>query len=286
VTLRESYQGALAILVASGCEDAEIEAQLICRARFSYDGSGFLLNLKQVLTPQDQRWIKDRAKQRALGIPLGYVLGEWDFMGHRFFVGKGVLIPRPETEGVVLAVSAFVAKLGWADESFTILELGVGSGIISIMLKKQFSQAKVYGWERSQKAARIAQKNAKWHQVDISIFQSDFFSKEALWRKIVSQETRVLLVTNPPYVARREWEGLDAKVRNYEPVGALLGGGGDGASYYRRIGDEFFGKKIPVICEIGKDQGKIVQSIALKKGCRCLIAQDLQGFDRICTVSS
>ncbi len=288
MTLRVLWRVLAQALVSADIDDGDLEARLILEAVTQRTFSQMMRDLSEPVSMIHVKQAQKYAKHRVMGMPLGYVLGHWDFMAHRYAVGPGVLIPRPETEGLVHTVIAAVRAQGWEQQSLTILELGVGSGVLSIELALALPQARVIGWEKSRRAARIAVQNATALGADIEVVSGDFFAKTAAWRGELAPQTRragpVILVSNPPYVTDGEWQGLEAHVRDFEPRAALVGGM-DGLDFYRRVILAVSRlHKIPMFFEIGMSQGGAVVALGAQEGYQGVIHPDLNGRPRIVTL--
>jgi len=163
-------------------------------------------------------------KERESGSPLAYILGRAEFMGLEFKVTPDVLIPRPETE--LLVEQAIKAGKGF--KSPFILDLGTGSGNIAISLTKFLSDCKIIASDVSEAALSVAKKNAVLNYVQdkIEFRTGDLFNGLDSYRFDI-------IISNPPYVARPEFEGLQREI-GFEPCLAL-DGGIDGLDFYRRI---------------------------------------------------
>ena len=162
--------------------------------------------------------------------PVAYLLGAKEFFGQKFKVNRDVLIPRPETESLVQGA------LDWIQEneihSAKILELGTGSGCISISLATQLAENfEITALDISAAALQVAQENAKNHSVDITFKQMDFL-KETFgnWNIIIS---------NPPYIPTAEIFELQPDILNFEPRLALEAGE-DGLRFLKYILNEWF----------------------------------------------
>jgi release factor glutamine methyltransferase len=183
------------------------------------------------------------ASRRAGGEPLQYLLGYQYFLNHEYEVDASVLIPRPETEILVYEVmQTFKRRI---EQPTLGIEIGVGSGCVSIELLKMFPGLRIIGSELSEAAMAIAGKNAR--KILGDGFESRFeilrtadrdqvfepFSHPAV--RLLPRNTRAdFIVSNPPYLAANE---ADADVSNYEPRDALFAPAGDPLYFYRRIVD-------------------------------------------------
>lgn len=157
-------------------------------------------------------------KERAAGKPVAYLVGEKEFYSLPFLVTSDVLIPRPETEELVVRTLDLAKETG--KQSLEIADVGTGSGILAVCLAKHLSQAALTAIDVSPEALEIAARNAERHNVQERIYfvESDLFSK------LDSSSKFDLIVSNPPYVKSAELADLDVSVREYEPRLALDGG--------------------------------------------------------------
>ena len=207
-----------------------------------------------------------RAKE---GEPLQYIFEQVEFYGRSFFVGEGVLIPRPETELLVESV------LKLARDKAQILDLCTGSGIIGLTLKAERDNLAICMADISDSALLCAKRNMDNLKLDVNIIKSDLFDKiEGKYNIIVS---------NPPYIKKSVISKLDRRVRDYEPTIAL-DGGEDGLYFYRKIieeGKNFLEDDGIIAFEIGYDQGQDVLDIGRSKGFKGELLKDYSNNDRI-----
>jgi len=189
-----------------------------------------LLLHKPVLTAAQQEQFDAYKHRRALGEPLQYILGSWDFMGLALNVNPSVLVPRPETEQMVESAINLLKRGHMNVSPFVkVLDLGTGSGCIAIALAKFCSHVQVTTVDISKAALDLAQANAKKHGVDgrIAFVQADMFKTFPIF---VSFD---MIISNPPYVPSDEMAHLPQDVQQ-EPALAL-DGGRDGLDFYRAI---------------------------------------------------
>jgi release factor glutamine methyltransferase len=148
---------------------------------------------------------------------VAYLVGRREFYSLSFRVTPDVLIPRPETELLVISVLDLAKKLS---ASSTIADVGTGSGIIAVCLAKHLPACRVTAIDVSPAALAVAAENAKHHGVAnrIELVESDLFAAVPADRRFD------VVVSNPPYVAQAEMERLAPDVKNFEPRGALLAG--------------------------------------------------------------
>ncbi len=155
-------------------------------------------------------------KRRAAGEPVAYLVGHREFYSLKFVVSEHVLIPRPETEHVVVEAiecsKHFQAPIRIAD-------VGTGSGCIAVALAKHLPNSRITAFEISPEALNLALQNAKLHGVSnqIEFCESDLFAS-------FPEGQFEIIASNPPYVGTREVETLDANVRKFEPEIALFSG--------------------------------------------------------------
>lgn len=212
------------------------------------------------------RYIID-LNRRASGEPFAYITGTKEFMKLNFIVNKSVLIPREDTEILVLEA----LKQG----KTKILDLCTGSGCIAISLAKYLNNAEVDASDISTRALSVAKKNAKLNEVNVNFIHSDLF--ESLNKKYD------LIISNPPYIRKSEIKSLQKEVKK-EPIRAL-DGGESGLDFYERIINEsvnFLNEKGIIMFEIGYDQAKDVSSLLKKNNFKKIKkVKDLSNYDRV-----
>ncbi|MBO6584487.1 MAG: peptide chain release factor N(5)-glutamine methyltransferase [Gracilimonas sp.] len=165
------------------------------------------------LTAEELDVLRPLVKRRASHEPLQYITGHTDFYNVRIFVEPGVLIPRQETEELV----AWILELYPKGETFSVLDVGTGSGCIPVALKKARPEWDLFATDISDKALSVAKNNAAQNEVDISFAQDDIFNPQAF-----SDRTFDLIISNPPYILHSEKSTLDKEVKDYEPEEALF----------------------------------------------------------------
>ncbi len=229
--------------------------------------------------------IDSLATRRVHGEPIQYIIGHVDFWGLRIHVGKGVLIPRPETELLVEEAIRLIRMIsGCRDDAescpagLSILDLCTGSGCIALAIAKSFSHADVYGIDKSSAALQYAKRNAEYHGIgNASFIEGDLLGP-------LSENVRFdCIISNPPYIRRADIPGLQKEIA-YEPIDAL-DGGKDGLDFYRRILQEapqHLKKDGFVILEIGFEQAEDIRKLATDDGFKdiCFV-KDYAGIDRI-----
>ena len=197
------------------------------------------------------------AKRRKNGEPLQYLLGTWEFYGIPIKVGKGVLIPRPETETVVETV------LGLAKKTYKILDLCAGSGCISAAIAKNLPDCDISALELSDQAIEYAKQNLSNFKSNAKILKLDVLNE----RSVENFRDIDIMVCNPPYLTQDDMKNLQAELK-HEPKMALFGGQ-DGLMFYRQIAKIWKKALKPnglIIFEIGWSQKAMVEEILIKNG--------------------
>ena len=231
--------------------------------------------LEEGIPAEDENPLRNMAQRCAFGEPLQYILGEWEFFGLRIFVGKGVLIPRPDTETLVEAVLDDCR----GRTSPRIADLCCGSGCIALALWSQRPDAEILGIDLSEAALAYARQNTAFHRAPVQLLQGDVLAAETAqscgkWDVIVS---------NPPYLTTSEMGQLQTEVRSEPPE--ALAGGTDGLDYYRAITELW----TPMLAdggllayEIGEQQGAAVADLLRAHGyIQVRILRDLAKHDRV-----
>jgi len=266
-----------------GIEDANREAEIIISHCLGTDRTVLYRDNPKIREEEIER-IDEFLKRRSKREPLQYILGYVDFYGLKIKVGKGVLIPRPETE--LLAKEAIKAVKREALSVMRILDLCTGSGCLALALAREFPDAKVYGTDTSENAIRYAKENAELNCINnVTFLLGNLFNPiEKLVTHHSSPVNFDLIISNPPYIRRNDIKNLQLEIKDWEPVEAL-NGGEDGLDYYRAIIPEAEGylkKGGYLILEIGTDQSKGVRRIAEEAGfLNISMIKDYAGIERI-----
>ena len=174
-------------------------------------------NKNQELEESDSKKVEKYLEELLLNKPVQYVLNEAWFYKMNFFVNENVLIPRPETEELVEWIVSDLKKEKRPDPT-TVLDIGTGSGCISVSLKKELPQVNVTSVDVSEKALSVAKKNAILLKASIDFFQMDFLNEKE-WNRLSQYD---VIVSNPPYIPIGEKEILAKNVTDFEPEIALF----------------------------------------------------------------
>jgi release factor glutamine methyltransferase len=217
--LKELLFEAQARLKAAKIEDALLNVNLMAASLFGCDQAKLPLLWPE---PVEERFKTDLAAlvaRRCRHEPLQYILGEWSFLDFQVKTRPGALIPRPETEELVLEVFNCLAR-EFTDRDFSFVDLCSGSGIIGIALAKKYPASRGWLCDISARALQIAAENLKLNNLDctrLRLLRADMLSSFAA-------QTIDLIVANPPYIKTEELSQLMPEVRSYEPAMALDGG--------------------------------------------------------------
>ena len=184
------------------------------------------------LTTDELLKLEDVIKQLKDEKPIQYILCEADFLDFKFQVNENVLIPRPETEQLVLLAKKFLDANSYIPN--TILDIGTGSGCIAIAMKKLFPQSNVIGIDLSQSAIDLAEKNARKYELDVEFYQLDILKDD------FNLYNYDVLISNPPYVLEYEKDEMNDNVTKWEPHSALFVPNEDPLIFYKKIINEFF----------------------------------------------
>lgn len=205
--------------------------------------------------------------------PIQQILGNWEFYGYPFKINENVLIPRSDTEILVEQCKFLMLD----KENIKILDIGAGSGAISVVLAKELPDSEILGVDISEEALKIARINAELNDAkNVSFKKSDVFSEVT--------ETYELIVSNPPYIPKEEYEELQIEVRNHEPKLALTDNG-DGYFFYEKIIKEA-GKYLKeggyLAFEVGYNQAEKVSDLMVQNNLTVIkIVNDYGGIARV-----
>lgn len=204
--------------------------------------------------------IQELAKRRCKGEPIQYLLGHCPFMDLDFMVNPATLIPRQDTEILVEAVSAYLTEKAFP--SPTLWDIGCGSGCIGISLAHLHPNLSVVELDLSQEALDTAAQTAARYNLS----QQITFMRHDILSGMPQLPTPDLIVSNPPYIPKKDLSSLQREVRDFEPLSAL-DGGEDGLDFYRFITRHAPLQKGGLLAfEIGYDQGESVPTLLRDTG--------------------
>ncbi len=216
-------------------------------------------------------------KSRANGEPLQYILGKWSFMGYEFFVGKGVLIPRPETEALVLRADEIIK----ANKLSTVFDLCAGTGAVGLSLAKLNPDCTVYLFEKYDEAFSYLQKNIEIFSLEnVKAVKCDITDLATFDVSLLPLAD--MIVSNPPYIKASEIPSLQREVLK-EPFTALSAGE-DGLVFYRAISEKWLplmSKNGVFLFECGDGQSSDVISCFDGKVKSFEVYYDFNNIDRV-----
>ena len=263
-------------LKKNGVPSALVDTEYIFSEALKVSRNTLKYSMSREIKEEDKNKIREmlmlRAKNRK---PLQYILGEWEFYGLPFKVRENVLIPRPDTEILVEQCIQLMREI----EEPNILDIGSGSGAISIAIANELKSSSVTGVDINEDAIRLANENKVLNKVEnVNFMKSDLFEK-------LDEDFKYdLIVSNPPYITKDEYETLMPEVKNFEPKNALTDLG-DGLYFYREISKkaEAYLKDTGYLAfEIGYKQAKDVSKILEDNNFAILsVVKDYGGNDRV-----
>lgn len=258
MTVNEIYQSGLKLLENNNIENSKFEAQSLLQKAFSLDRVGFIIHKTDKADENCSHNFLNFIEKRISGEPLQYILGEWSFMGFDFKVGRGVLIPRDDTEVVVNLCIDFLEN---RTDKKTV-DLCSGSGAIAVALDK-ISGAEVTAVEIDETAFSYLETNVKENNSSVKPVMADALEICDTF----ADGGLDLIVSNPPYIKSADIETLQKEVQ-LEPRLAL-DGGEDGCDFYREIVSRWsrkLKKGGALAFELGEGQADAVKALMTDKG--------------------
>jgi release factor glutamine methyltransferase len=250
-----------------GIEKPQLEAEILLAHAMNVKRIELYTAYESEPTEAQRTVFRDCVKRRGNGEPAAYLVGIKEFYSLSFKVDHCVLIPRPETEDLVLQ-TLDTLKTYHEGSAPVIADVGTGSGIIAVALAKHLpkhlSSAAIIAVDISVEALNVARHNAERNGVAdrIEFRQSDLLEQVS--------ETLDIVVSNPPYISQAEYEGLPADIKDYEPKSALLAGA---------RGTEVMERLIPQSAERLRPGGHLLMEVSpMIAGS---VAQLLHGWDNV-----
>jgi len=277
LTVLEALNGASDYLQNKGIKSSRLNAELLLSHILNCKRLELYLSFDRPLQKSEIDSYRELLKRRSTFEPLQYIIGKVEFYGLEFEVNQSVLIPRPETELLVEAVIESVAK----DENINILDIGSGSGNISIALAKNIPSCTVVGIDISEEAIETSTRNAKLNGVESQLM---FVKKNILNGIEINENSFDVVVSNPPYVSVADFVNLDPELRLYEPQIALTDEI-DGLSFYRNISvlsRSLLKNNGKLFFEIGAGQSDAVKKILIDSDYKnIVIIKDYSDIERV-----
>ena len=232
-----------------------LDSEILLSKTLKKSREEILINLNQKINSKEISIFKKYLGRRLNNEPIAYILGEKEFWSKKFNVNKNTLIPRPETE---LLVDELI-KI-YKEKKIIILDIGTGSGCIILSLLSSLKKSFGVGVDNSRNAILTAKKNA--HKLELEN-RVKFFNVplESVFNKKFD-----LVVSNPPYIEKRQIKNLSNDIKRHEPIMAL-DGGNDGLDLIKKViykAKDILNDKGTLALEIGNEQFKIVSEILIK----------------------
>ncbi len=269
-------------LATNGSESPRLDAEILLAQARHCRRIELYTQYDQELTGEQRVVMRELVKRRAASEPVAYLVGHREFFGIDFFVNADTLIPRPDTETLVVELLDLAKTL---DRHPSILDIGTGSGCIAISIATSLPAARLTAVDISQQALAVAQANADTQQLSDRI---EFLGGDLL--EPLDPNSRFdFIVSNPPYVTTAEFDHLAPDIRNHEPRIAL-DGGSDGLDLVRRLVADAPNHLAPggsLLCEISPEQGEAARHLVdthpdFTSG---RIVHDLAGHPRVVVAS-
>jgi release factor glutamine methyltransferase len=246
-------------LTSKGFEAAKREAEILLAHVLGGKRVDLFVRFEEQPTEAERTKFRELIHRRVAGWPVAYLVGSREFYLLSFDVDPAVLVPRPDTETLVLEAIKRLKPLA----APAVLDIGTGSGCIAVSLAHQKKDARVTATDVSPDALAVAERNAAKHGVvdRMTFLQGDLFTP------LSRHGTFDLIASNPPYIAQSEFATLAPDVRDHEPRLAL-DGGPDGLAYYRRIASgvgPFLKPGGSLLLEIGYTQDNAVRALLAER---------------------
>lgn len=254
-----------------------IDSQLLLCKVLKKDKMFIMINKDYNLNEEEEEQFFKLVSLRKAKMPVKYILNKCEFMGIDFYIKEGVLIPRPDTEILVEWAIGVIKKNNFK----SVCDLCCGSGAIGLSVSSYCNDVNVNLYDISQSALDVTERNIKGLGLEQ---RAQVYYSDLLQRAIADHKKFDILLSNPPYIAKKEMETLMEDVKNYEPHLALCGGE-DGLDFYIKIirdSRQILSEHSYIGFEIGYDQGEKVSQLLKKEGFHNVeILKDLSGLDRV-----
>lgn len=276
-TVRRILDWTTAHLTKHGSDSPRLDAEVLLAFARKCERIRLYTNYEDEVSGEERALMRELIQRRAKSEPVAYLVGNREFFGLDFYVDQNVLVPRPDTETLVMELVDAAQK----EASPSVLDLCTGSGCIAIAAASNCPHASFLATDISGAALAIAQKNAESNGLSqkIQFLKSDFFEG------IPNDSEFDIIASNPPYIPDAEIESLEADVRQHEPRLALAGGV-DGLDYYRRIiqeADSYLKEEGVLLLEFSPEQESALRKLleASGKYTEIRVESDLAGRARV-----
>jgi len=276
ITVLEAIKLSTEYLEKKQVESPRTNAEILLAEILHCKRLDLYLSFDKPLSEYELNLYRESIKQRAMRIPLQYILGYVEFFGLKINVNQNVLIPRPETELLVEKIINDFKSI----KNLRILDIGSGSGNISLSLAKNLENSFVTGIDISDKAIEVAIDNA----IKNSVANVEFKLLDIMTEEIFNQGKFDLIVSNPPYVSKNDYQTLEPELKVHEPRVALTDNA-DGLTFYNRIitiAKNILKQQGYLYFEIGKDQHEIIYALMNQQNFNNIkIQKDYSGIERM-----
>lgn len=237
----------------------ENAGRILMQHLYETNYSGIVMRMHEEIPQMKLQQFQSMVEEHVKGRPVQYITGVEEFYGRTFHVDESVLIPRPETEELILGATTRMKQLFGDNKVLKLADIGTGSGVIAITMKLEWPNAQVTATDISEAALETAKQNAQQLQADIDFRLGD------LTEPIANEKWDVIL-SNPPYIAYDEAELMSDVVLEYEPHLALFAED-DGLKLYKQLATtlpNLLNERALIGVEIGHSQGEAVAKIFKK----------------------
>ena len=277
LTVLDALKKTTEYLEKKGIESARVNAEIMLAYILKCKRLQLYLSFDRPLNENEKNLYREFLQRRVNHEPVQYITGIVGFYGLEFQVNKSVLIPRPETE---ILVETIIENTNENEET-NILDIGTGSGNIAITLAKHLPNSKITAIDKSKDALKIAVKNSELNNVKerINFIENDILNNQNLFDNVFD-----LVVSNPPYISKKEYNNLEPELNKHEPSIALTDFS-DGVIFYKNISKQaknLLNTKGKLFFEIGAGQSKKIKEIMEQNNFYNIqIIKDYQNHDRV-----
>ncbi len=276
-TIKEAFKFGIDFLKIHNIEAPDINTEMLLCWILDLSRIEIRLKSNEIITQNQQKRFIEALESRSNHKPLQYIIGKIDFYNITLNINESVLIPRPETEELVQIIANNIRT---SNNIHNILDIGTGSGCISIALGNEFPNIKIDGIDISLAAIECANDNKNSLNItNVNFINTDFADYK-------SDKKYDIIVSNPPYISIDDYNKLDKELF-FEPKVALTDNN-DGLNFYRLIAkksNEFLNQNGKIFLECGINQSKKIISIFSKNKYEAQIIKDFSGIDRFVIVS-
>ncbi len=274
-TLGPVFESVVLRLIRAGADAPHLDAKWLLAHVLAIEPGEVATQSGRSVSAVDLARLDGLVAERGRGVPLAYLLGEWEFWSLPLFVTSDVLVPRPETELLVEWGSALLRD----DPEPRIADIGTGSGCIAVALATMLPAATIDAVDLSTAALAVAARNVARHKLEdrVRLLEGDLLAP------LADHPVYDLIVSNPPYITPGD-PRLEANVAAHEPALALYDKEvGDGLGFYRRLLEAAPGRLFPrgsLLLELPEDGAATVRESAEARGFTVEMRRDLAGIER------